>query len=88
MSEQDLGKNVAELNENVARIDRRLGGSFMALWRGILAGFGYIIGASIAILIIGWVLNAVGVIPSLKTQVDSLKQIVQEAQQRQVPVRK
>jgi hypothetical protein len=88
MSEHDLGQNVAELNENVAKINRRLGGSAMAMWRGILAGFGYIIGASIAILLIGWVLNVIGIIPSLKAQVDSLKQVVQEAQQRQVPIEK
>ena len=88
MHEHDLGKNVEELNDNVAKINRRMGGSFMALWRGILAGFGYIIGASIAILIIGWLLNAVGVIPSLKQQVDSFKSAVEQAQYHQVPAKK
>ena len=88
MDDQNFGKHIAELNQNVAKINKRIGGSAMALWRGMLAGFGYIIGASIAILIIGWILNVVGVIPSLTAQVTSLKEIVQQAQERQIPSKK
>lgn len=85
MTEHDLGGSVAELNENVKYIRRRVGGSGMALWRGIMSGFGYVIGAFVAVLLIGWVLNALGVIPSFKAQIDSLKSSLQQVQQRQIP---
>jgi len=80
MNENDLNKNVSEINDHVAQISRKVGGSWLALWRGILTGFGYIIGALIAVIIIGWVLNIVGVIPAFKNQVESLKNTFQQAQ--------
>ena len=84
----DPNQQIVEIKEHVVRIDRRIGGAGMALWRGILTGFGYIIGAFIAILIIGWVLNVIGIIPSFKQQVNSLKDTLQQAQQRQIPAKK
>jgi hypothetical protein len=88
MNQQNTEQQVAQISENVEKINRRLGGSGMAFWRGILSGFGYIIGAFIAVLLIGWVLNAIGVIPAFKAQVESLKSTLQQAQPRQVPGQK
>jgi hypothetical protein len=85
MNENDLNRQMAEINENVAKINRRIGGNGMSLWRGILSGFGYIVGAFIAVLIIGWVLNAIGVIPAFKQQVESLKDALRQAQTKQIP---
>lgn len=85
MDDQEFQKQIENINLNVEKINHRVGGSAMALWRGVLAGFGYVIGAFIAILIIGWVLNAIGVIPAFKAQVESLKDTLQQAQTRQVP---
>ncbi len=85
MNDNNLDEKIEQINDNVSRINRRIGGSAMAVWRGMLSGFGYIIGASIAILIIGWILNVVGVIPTFKQQVESLKTTIKQAQQRQIP---
>jgi hypothetical protein len=80
MIENDLNKGIAELNKNVETLNRRLGGSWTHLWRGILSGFGYVFGALIAVLIIGWILNIVGIIPAFRSQIDSLKNSLQQAQ--------
>jgi len=85
MDENQLSRQIAEINHNVTKINQRIGGGGMALWRGALSGFGYIVGAFIAVLIIGWVLNAIGVIPAFKQQVESLKTTLQQAQTRQIP---
>jgi len=80
MTENDLNRTLTELNKNVEILNRRLGGSWTHLWRGILSGFGYVAGALVAIIIIGWVLNVVGIIPAFRTQVESLKNSFQQAQ--------
>lgn len=65
----------SELKEQLEKIDRRLLGIFHkteSLWRafvrGILHGLGSIIGIVLAVIIIGWILNAMGVIPGFKQQ--------------------
>jgi hypothetical protein len=88
MNDNDLGSQVAEIRETVSQINRRIGGSWHALWRGILTGFGYLLGAFVAILIIGVILNIVGIIPAFKQQVTSFKDALQQVQQRQFPVQK
>ena len=80
MNENDLNKSITELNDNIERLSHRIGGNWAMLWRGILSGFGYVFGALVAILIIGWILNVVGIIPAFKTEVDSLKNTLQQAQ--------
>ncbi len=35
------------------------------LWRGIVYGVGYVIGVIFIVVIVGWILNIVGVIPAL-----------------------
>jgi hypothetical protein len=44
-----------------------------SLWRGCIYGAGYIIGALLIIVIIGWILNTVGVIPTLSHEVDGFR---------------
>lgn len=47
------------------------------LIRGIVYGAGYIVGAVLIILIIGWILNIVGVIPALSNQVNEFRTALQ-----------
>ena len=78
MTDNDFHEKLVEINDNVAKINHRIGGSGMALWRGILSGFGYVIGALVALIIIGWVLNVVGIIPAFRETVNSLKDNLQQ----------
>ncbi|HCC06080.1 TPA: hypothetical protein DEP94_01825 [Candidatus Nomurabacteria bacterium] len=47
------------------------------LIRGIIYGAGYIVGAVLIILIIGWILNIIGIIPALNDQVDEFRSALQ-----------
>jgi hypothetical protein len=85
MTDLEFKQSLEQINNNVEEISHKVGGSWHALWRGILSGFGYVIGAFVAILIIGWVLNIIGIIPAFKQQVESLKDTLQQTQQRPVP---
>ena len=38
------------------------------LWRGVVYGGGYVVGAVLIIVIAGWILNLIGVIPALSRQ--------------------
>lgn len=83
MNEEILQKIQSELEA----INKKTPGNGMSFVRGILTGFGYVIGAGLAIIIIGWILNAVGVIPAFTRQADEWKNIFQRTQnQTFVPV--
>ncbi len=64
-----------ELKESLEKMDRHIVGIFHkteSIWRafvrGIVHGIGSIFGIVVALLMVGWILNAMGVIPGLKTQ--------------------
>jgi hypothetical protein len=74
-----------ELKEQLEKMDRRLVGIFHkteSLWRafvrGVLQGLGSIIGVVLAILIAGWILNAMGVIPGFKQQATKFQNMWQD----------
>ncbi len=64
-----------ELKTQLEKIDNHLVGIFHkteSLWRafvrGMLQGIGSIAGIALAILLIGWILNAMGIIPGIREQ--------------------
>jgi hypothetical protein len=65
MHEQLNEKKLEELNENLQGINRNLSNYWLALGKGVLYGLGTVLGAGIAIILIGWFLNVIGVIPAL-----------------------
>ncbi len=68
-----------QVYEQLQQINKKTPGNGMSFVRGILTGFGYVIGAGVAIIIIGWFLNAVGVIPAFTKQAEDWKNIFQRA---------
>ncbi len=68
-SQNNFGTNnsskLEEININLERIDRKLGNWWLALGKGFLSGFGYVLGAGVAVILIGWFLTVIGVIPAL-----------------------
>ena len=87
MIDPDLKKHLEDIDDGVANVAHRIGGNWTAIYRGILGGFGYVIGAFIAILLIGWILNVVGVIPYFKSQVDQWRSALQVGQTKVTPQR-
>lgn len=65
MHEQFKDKKLDDLNHNLEGINRKLGNYWFAFGKGILTGFGSVLGAGLAIILIGWFLNVIGVIPAL-----------------------
>ncbi len=70
--EQDLEKKLDEINKNLVEIKKRTGGTWWrALWHGALRGAGTVIGIALVLVIIGWFLNVIGVIPAFREQARS-----------------
>lgn len=80
MLDQLKDKRLEELNKNLEGINNRMGNLWFAFGRGVLTGFGSVIGAGVAIIIIGWFLNVIGVIPALKETSDQWRQVLQQTQ--------
>ncbi len=72
--------NLQELNENLDQINRKLGNVWFSFFKGVLTGFGSILGAGLAIIIIGWILNIVGVIPAFQRQATEWRDIFRQSQ--------
>ena len=75
MEDEELRKQLVELDTQLKKISKNTG---TPLWKsfvtGTLTGLGGVIGVAIALTIIGWVLNVVGVIPAFKHQVTIIEQ--------------
>jgi len=69
-----------ELNENLDQINRKMGNFWFSFVRGLLTGFGSILGAGLAIILIGWFLNIIGVIPAFQKQAEQWRDVFQQTQ--------
>jgi hypothetical protein len=55
-----------------------------ALLNGVMSGVGYVIGFALTIILIGYALNVIGIIPAFKGQVDEWKGLLQRTQEKVV----
>ena len=83
--EPDLKNQLQAIQVEINEVSDKLGGNGWAFFRGLLGGFGSVIGAFLALLIIGWALIIIGIIPALKNKVDQWQATLQSAQQGQLP---
>jgi ABC-type transport system involved in cytochrome c biogenesis permease subunit len=77
-------KKIEELNANLGKLTRQMGSYWLALGKGLLYGFGTVLGAGVAIILIGWFLNIIGVIPALKSSADSWRSAFQQTQEKTI----
>lgn len=81
--DNELKEYLESINKNI--ILARKG---MPWWRslihGTMTGLGSVIGVLIAIVVLGWVLNIVGVIPALRSETEQWKNLLQRAQQQRL----
>ncbi len=80
----NLETSVREIQTNIEQINHKVGGNWKSLSRGLLTGFGSIVGAALAIVLIGWVLNFIGVIPAFKNQATQWRDALQQTSSRQL----
>lgn len=78
MLDQIKDKRLEELNKNLADINSKLGNFWFAFGKGLLTGFGSVLGAGLAVILIGWFLNIVGVIPALQNTAEEWRNVFQQ----------
>lgn len=80
MNEQFDSNQLKKINENLQSIDKKLGSYWSNLFKGLLYGLGTVVGAGLAIILIGWFLTVIGVIPALKKTSDQWRAAIQQVQ--------
>lgn len=80
MDQKENDINLEQIHQDIIDVRNKLPGHWKGLWNGILTGIGSVIGVALAIVIIGFILNLIGVIPSFRNEVQSWKDILQETQ--------
>ncbi len=70
-----LDNDMRELNQNIQKLNKSMGSFWVGLVRGLFTGFGSVLGAGLAILLIGWFLNVIGVIPAFQKQAEQWREV-------------
>lgn len=71
---------IKNLNVNIQKLNQRFGSIWLALGKGFIGGLGSVLGAGLAIIIIGWFLNVIGVIPAFQKQAEQWRQVFDQTQ--------
>lgn len=79
MVDPELKSYLTEINKNLLKLGRPT--KRQALFNGILSGLGSVIGVAIAVALIGWALNFVGIIPAIGQQAKQWQGILGQTQQ-------
>ena len=72
-----IRKNLEEIRDNVKAVSR-----WKVFVQGIWRGVGYLIGLLVAIALVGWILNIIGVVPFLKDVANELRTILENLKAR------
>ena len=83
MNDYSKNQNTDEISENLEEINHKLGSRTLAFSKGLLYGFGSVLGAGLAIILIGWFLNIIGVIPAFREQALQWREIFEQTQNSQ-----
>ena len=78
MIDPELKKELDTINRSLVGIFHKTESIWRAFVRGVVHGIGSITGIVIALLLVGWILNAMGVIPGLKSQAKQLQTMWQQ----------
>ena len=73
MIDPELKKHLETIESELIRMRQRTTAVHHALWHGIVYGAGYVIGAVLIIVLVGWILNIIGVIPAFSRQVTEFR---------------
>ncbi len=75
MIDPELNKQLNQINQTLVNIEKNKGFSpWKSFLTGTMAGLGSIIGVAIALTIISYILNAIGVIPAFRSEVNRINQ--------------
>jgi hypothetical protein len=77
MIDPELKSHLEKIEDELLHTRRISTGIWHTLWRGCFYGAGYIIGAVIIIVIAGWILNIIGVIPAFSLEVSDFQKALE-----------
>ena len=69
MIDPELKNHLEKIEGELLHMRKASGGIWHTLWRGAVYGAGYVVGAVLIIIIAGWILNLVGIIPAFSREV-------------------
>lgn len=73
MIDPELEGHLKKIEGDLESLHEKTTGMHHAFLRGVIYGAGYIIGTILIIIIIGWILNVVGVIPAFSNGVGEFR---------------
>ena len=81
MIDPELKGYLAGLNASLTDIkNKKSPGIWRAFFNGMFGALGYLVGLAIVIIILGWFLNKIGVLPQLQKQVSQFQTFMGSAQ--------
>lgn len=87
MLDPELKQYLETLNGSVVKA-----GQGLPWWRtllnGVMSGLGSVVGVGIAVILVGWLLNIIGIIPAFQREADSWRQLLQQTQQQKTQILK
>jgi hypothetical protein len=76
MMDPELKRQLDQINVTLIQINKKTANVWRSFLHGTMSGLGSIFGVAIALIIIGYILNALGVIPALRNQVGEWQRIL------------
>ncbi len=84
MLDPELKEYLKSINASIDKLNKG-NGWFRSMSHGLFTGFGYVLGFVIAIVVLGWILNIIGVIPAFRKEVEDWRKLLQQTQQQKLP---
>ena len=81
MIDPDLKNSLNEINSNLITLNNKKNpGIWRAFFQGMFSAFGYLLGLILVIVLIGWFLNQIGVLPQFQKQLKDFQNFMGSAQ--------
>jgi hypothetical protein len=84
MIDPELKHSLDKITASLGQIRRGIPW-WKALLNGVLSGLGSVLGVAIAIVVLSWILNIIGIIPAAKREVSNWQKLLQQTQQQRLP---
>ncbi len=78
MLDPELKNQLEKLDQHLLGIFHKTESWWRAFVRGMMQGLGSIVGVALGLILLGWVLNTIGVIPAFREQAKSWQQTLDE----------
>lgn len=82
MIDPELKEHLEKIESELVQMHQKTTSVLHALWRGVVYGAGYIVGIVLIIVVVGWVLNIVGVIPAFSREAAEFRAVLENIGKR------